>query len=388
MKKLAIVTSHPIQYNAPWFALLAKAGLVIPKVFYTWQESQFGNKYDPGFKRTIKWDVPLLDGYDYCFVKNTAPKPNSNHFKGLINPSLITEIESWKPDAILLFGWNFQSHLNCLRHFKGKITVLFRGDSTLLDETGILNKFLRRIFLKWVFSHIDFALYTGSCNRAYFLAHGLKAEQLKYAPHAVDNSRFSEPDLLYQQQALEMQARLGIQPEDLVLLFAGKLEKKKNPFFLLELMRRHKHPNLKLLIVGNGELEQQLKLGAQYDDRILFAGFQNQQKMPVVYRVGDIFLLPSVGPGETWGLALNEAMASGSAIAATLKVGGSIDLINPGENGDIIDLQDTSTLSGLIQSGLANKSVLKQMGQQSKHKVQEFSYEKIIQGIHELFQVL
>ncbi len=42
---------------------------------------------------------------------------------------------------------------------------------------------------------------------------------------------------------------------------------------------------------------------------MIFLDFQNQQKMPLVYRLCDIFVLPSMGPGETWGLAVNEAMA-------------------------------------------------------------------------------
>ena len=53
---------------------------------------------------------------------------------GIINPTLITEVEQWKPDTILFFGWAFKSHLKCIRYFYGKIPVFFRGDSTLLAE--------------------------------------------------------------------------------------------------------------------------------------------------------------------------------------------------------------------------------------------------------------
>jgi len=50
--------------------------------------------------------------------------------------------------------------------------------------------------------------------------------------------------------------------------------------------------------------------------------------MPILYRVADIFILPSLGPGETWGLALNEALASGTNILASEFCGGAVDLIN------------------------------------------------------------
>src|ERR1700722_3761487 len=100
MKKLAIVTTHPIQYYAPWFKLLAKSKIVLPKVFYTWGQSQQGTNYDPGFGKKVEWDIPLLEGYDHSFVENIAAKPGSHHFNGIVNPGLINEINKWQPDAI------------------------------------------------------------------------------------------------------------------------------------------------------------------------------------------------------------------------------------------------------------------------------------------------
>ena len=62
-KKLAIVTTHPIQYNAPVFSLLHENNIIEIKVFYTWGASVLENKFDPGFQKEIKWDIPLLSGY-------------------------------------------------------------------------------------------------------------------------------------------------------------------------------------------------------------------------------------------------------------------------------------------------------------------------------------
>jgi hypothetical protein len=94
----------------------------------------------------------------------------------------------------LLYGWSFKSHLKCLQHFHKKIPVFFRGDSTLLDEPAgfSLRKTMRRLFLKWVYRHVDTAFYTGTNNKKYFLAHGLKDDELIFAPHAVDITRFAQ----------------------------------------------------------------------------------------------------------------------------------------------------------------------------------------------------
>ena len=286
----------------------------------------------------------------------------------------------------MLFGWSFKSHLKVLRHFKGKKRILFRGDSNLLDEAKgfSVRKIMRRLFLKWIYSHVDIALYVGLNNEKYFLAHGLKPGQLIYAPHAIDNNRFAEPDDIYQADAEVIKRNAGIQKEDLVLLFAGKLEKKKNPQFLIRLLKLTDDKRLKIIFVGTGELMETIQLAAASDERILLMGFKNQQQMPVMYRVADLFVLPSTGPGETWGLALNEAMASGKAVIVSNKTGGAINLVDEGINGLIIDLKNNDKIQQLIQQSLIDKEIVLEMGRQSRLKIQSFTFSHIVNTIEDI----
>ncbi len=383
MNRLAIVTSHPIQYNAPLFKLLTQRGNVKIKVFYTWGKGVMENKFDPGFGKSIQWDIPLLEGYDFSFVQNISPDPGTHHFKGIINPSLHKEIEGWKADAVLVFGWSFQSHLKCIRYFSNKIPVLFRGDSTLLDEKAGIKQSLRRLFLKWIYSHIDFAFYVGENNRNYFLTHGLKSAQMIYAPHAVDNERFAGAANQFEQEAIQIRKKLGIQSGDLVLLFAGKLEAKKNPFFLVDLLSKISDTRLKILFAGSGVLQPALQSAAKKDSRILLIDFQNQRQMPIIYRVGDFFVLPSTGTGETWGLALNEAMASGRAVIASDKTGGAIDLIEDGVNGLVLDLKSITPFIELVHSALNDRQLLADMGRRSLLKIQAFTFDHIANAIED-----
>lgn len=384
MTRLAIITSHPIQYNAPVFAMLAGNKKIAIKVFYTWGQTQEGIKFDPGFGKNIEWDLPLLQGYEYTFVRNISVNPSSGYFKGIINPTLINEIEGWHADAILVFGWSFQSHLRCLRHFHKKIPVLFRGDSTLLDETGIIKTRLRRLFLKWVYRHVDHAFYTGTHNKDYFLKHGLREKQLHFTPHAIDNARFAEPGDLYAEQALAKRSNMGIRESDLVVLFAGKLEPKKNPFLLLGVSSAIRDDQLKILYVGNGILEMAIKQAAAGDSRVLFMDFQNQLQMPVVYRMADLFILPSRGPGETWGLAVNEAMACGLPVIVSDKVGCAPDLVSQNSNGIIFHHDDPGPVIALLERVLQNKNELQAMGRESKKKIADFSFIHIVQSIEQL----
>jgi glycosyltransferase involved in cell wall biosynthesis len=385
MKKLAIVSSHPIQYNDPLFRLLTRRGKVMIKVFYTWSQSEKGKLFDPGFNKEIEWDIPLLEGYSYEFVHNTAKVPGSHHFRGIINPDLQQCIRNWKADAVLVYGWSFQSHLKCLLYFHHKIPVFFRGDSTLLDvsQSASLKKWVKYIFLKWVYQHVDVALYVGSANKAYFKQYGIREAQLIRAPHAIDNQRFSNPHAEYETAAANWKKALGIEESDTVFLFAGKLEKKKNVALLLDAFLQASHPTQWLIIVGNGVLEQELKQRAHNNKRVIFMEFQNQLLMPVVYRLGNVVVLPSAGPGETWGLALNEAMACARPIIASTRCGACLDLVTP-ETGWSFNPFNQTELEKIIQTCHLEKNSLPQKGLASQVFIQNFSLTNIAMAIEGL----
>lgn len=438
-KKLAIITTHPIQYNAPFFKEIAKNGKVGLMVFYTWDKG-VGEKHDPGFGKSVEWDVPLLDGYPYTFVRNVSPNPGSHHYKGIVCPSLITEIEQFQPDAILIYGWNFYAHLKAMRYFKGKVPVWFRGDSTLLDYNfktirdifrknnytsfssqplnfnsfiskavivpclrvwGYIKYTLRRLYLTHIYRSIDKAFYVGANNKAYYLVHGLKEEELVSMPHAVDNEFFSRDAGEMELEALVWRRSLGIGDDEFVVLFAGKFEPKKNPELLVnavieineniqlkdskqqnqEFNKQQISSNLQILIssnsrihlilVGNGILEPKLKEMASGKDYIHFLPFQNQSNMSVVYRLGNVFCLSSIS--ETWGLAVNEAMASGRPVIASDKVGGAVDLISEGINGYIFQSNNRKELQGKI-------ALAREVG--------EFDRKRLVETVKEAFNLV
>ena len=377
MKRLAVVTTHPIQYYAPLFRLLSSRGKIICKVFYTWERQ--ATAYDVDFGRVIEWDIPLLDGYEHEFVSNQGNMRRD--FWGVKNPELVKKIEGWNADAVLVIGWNYYSHLKVLRHFKNKIPVFFRGDSTLLDEKPGLKTYARRIFLRWIYSHVTTAFYVGIHNKAYFLAHGLNNNQLVFTPHAIDNHRFAGRNELYKHAALKWRNELGIKENDIILLFAGKFQAKKNPELLIKAFLLCNDQSLHLVLAGNGAQEGQLKQLSASHQRIHFLPFQNQSHMPVLYNLGDIFCLPSQGPGETWGLAINEAMACGKAVIVSNRCGCAFDLVQDGKNGFIFKYNNIDDLSQKIQYCLNNKEDIEKMGFESLRIIQDWSFESIVTAI-------
>lgn len=384
--RLAIITTHPIQYNAPLFRELSKSGSIELKVFYTWSQSEDNNKFDPDFWCNIHWDIPLMEGYNYEFIPNSATKPGSDHFLGIQNPTLVVSVKKFKPDALLVYGWNFLSHLKLMMYFKGKIPVWFRGDSTLLDNThiGLIRRILRKLILSYVYRFIDKAFYVGSHNRAYFLEYGLKETQLIYAPHAIDNERFSNDDVSCNQIAEYRRLILGIAPSDKVILFVGKIEPKKNPEFLLKAFINSCSPNMHLIMAGDGPLKTKLLSVFEAHKNVHWLGFVNQKEIPVVYRMSDVVILPSIGPGETWGLCLNEAMASGRCIAASTSCGATIELVAERKTGWSFDPHTLSNLEDLFRLWSSmSRSELQALGRLAKEKIKNFQYFSFSQALEE-----
>jgi len=367
--RLAIINTHPIQYYAPVFKLLHQQPNIEVKVFYTYGENS-ANKYDPGFNRNINWDIPLLEGYPYEYVKNAAKQAGTHTFRGIVNPDLIDKINAYKPDAVLIYGWAHQSHLKAIYYFKNKIPVYFRGDSTLLDRKPGIKNFMKYLFLKWVYKHVDHALYTGTNNKAYFKNYGLTESQLTFVPHSIDNDRFT---IEKTENAALLRQKLNIPLQDILILFAGKFESKKDPLLLLNAFLNIDKPNVHLLFVGNGVLEDTLKEKAGNNASIHFMDFQNQSCMPAVYQAADLFCLPSKGPAETWGLVVNEAMACKKAILVSDKVGCAIDLVKSGYNGTVFKAGDINALTDAL-THLTDKKILIEMGEHSSRIIQGWSF--------------
>jgi glycosyltransferase involved in cell wall biosynthesis len=379
MSKLAIITSHPIQYYAPWFRYLAADASLELRVFYLWDFGVTQQK-DKDFQRSIQWDIPLLIGYDYEFVPNVSSRPGTNHFWGLQNPSLIQQVGNYQPDAVLLMNYNYASLYHFLWHWQ-QTPLLFRGDSHHLFPGTGLKEGLRRLWISLIYQRFAGCLYVGQGNHGYFRDHGVPADRLFFSPHAIDNARFLDQAESAAQQAALWKAELGIPENHAVILFAGKLIEKKRPLDLLHAFLQADLPQVSLLFVGSGILESELRTQAANHPQVYFAPFQNQSLMPRTYAIADLVVLPSYGAGETWGLAINEAMCLAKPVLVSNHVGCAADLVRPDHNGLIFPAGDVSALAESLQIAFADRQRLQQWGMASRQMIHHYSYTQTTQGL-------
>lgn len=178
---------------------------------------------------------------------------------------------------------------------------------------------------------------------------------------------------------------LGLNPKGLVVGTVGWLLPIKGPMYLLKAMERvwQSHPEITLVFVGKGELEDKLRTEAfrmGIPEKVAFLGWRDD--IPEIMQVLDIFVLPSLNEGM--GRVLVEAMAAGKPIVAS-KVGGVPDLVIQGQNGLLVQAADVNALADGIESLLANPKRRKEMGEKGKKMAIKYGSDSMVQKIDQLY---
>lgn len=370
--RLAFVVSHPIQYFVPLYRKLARRDDSDVKVFFTWHGGEEPIE-DRGFGQKVAWDIPLTDGYEFERVPNVSSHPGPYNFFGLRNPALFDRVMSWRPDVVHLSGWAWYSHLQLLyalhRH---RVPTLFLGDSHLLDGGRRGPRWwIKAALLRQVYAWPAGFLVAGSANRAYYEAFGVEPARLFASPHSIDVGRFAEPASRFEAEAARWRWELGIAPGQRVLLYAGKFEPKKRPTELMRAVSRLRDSTVVLVLVGSGDLQADINAIAATDPaRFRVLPFANQSRMPVVYRLGDIVVLPSAY-GETWGLAVNEALACGRPVIVSDRVGCAADVIDP-TCGCVFAWNDWLDFEGIVERMIDDPGALANMRAAASHRAWRF----------------
>jgi glycosyltransferase involved in cell wall biosynthesis len=194
-------------------------------------------------------------------------------------------------------------------------------------------------------------------------------------PHVVDVDFFQKQAERLRAQKAELRREWQLDDDATVFLFAGKFVEKKRPLDFVNAiaMANQNGKHIMGLMVGDGPLRQACGDEVKSTNApIRFAGFLNQSKIPAAYAAADVLVLPSDG-GETWGLVVNEAMASGKPCLVSDRVGCGPDLIVAGETGDVFPLGNIAVLASLLGSYAERWNHLTDMGAKAEQMASKFS---------------
>lgn len=374
---LAALVSHPIQYQAPLFRAIDDVDGVDLTVYFC-DDRGVEPTVDPGFGEEIVWDQPLLEGYDHEFLENWPDRTGAD-IVGDVNPEVISALREADHDALWVHG--YASVTNWLALFTAKaigLPVLFRGESTLLDQPPTHLPPVKYAAIRTLRSLVDAYGVIGSRNRDFYRAHGIPEERLFDAPYTVHNAYFQRAREELAPQS-RLRQRIGI-PDRPTVLFVGKLVRRKRPKTLLKAFVSSTDPGEATLVyVGDGEQREDLERWATALERsedVFFAGFQNQTELPTFYEAADVFILPS--ERENWGLVVNEAMNFGLPIVTTEVVGAAADLVDE-SNGVVVPPADSQELARAIRNTL--DSDYRRMGERSLERISGWGIDETVSGL-------
>jgi glycosyltransferase involved in cell wall biosynthesis len=229
------------------------------------------------------------------------------------------------------------------------VKIWLRGETNARSKSSSLGQRFKGPLLRYLLNHADRLLYIGEANRQFYLEQGIEWERLAPAPYCVDNKRFAAEAAAVRSEREHIREEWKVPQDAFCFLFAGKFIPKKRPLDLVEaaqrLQRAFPNRRIHLLWVGTGELGGELRSGcyahfdAEYENDAIaqgdghrpsasFIGFLNQGEISRAYIAADCLVLPS-NAQETWGLVVNEAMASGLPCIVSNACGCVEDLVDP-----------------------------------------------------------
>ena len=387
---LAIYAIHPIMYQTPIFKELEShfidGGGVRTQVLFgddlSLKEMHFkeiNSKYKP--------DVPfLMDGYSYEFLKNYAKDARGGFFSR-INFGIFKKLRKEKYDAILIHG--YESLTAWLTMAAAKLTgtkIIWRGEAVLrgIEGGNSIKQVLKRFVLRKFFNSCDAIMFSCTGNKEYLKFYAVGDNKLFSIPCAVNNEFFQKERDKYIHEVNNIKNELGIDKDNLVILFSARFTSRKRPLDLLNALTKIDSSKITVLFVGDGPERKYMEEFAKENNiNVIFTGFVNQTEISKYYSVSDLdIVISDYDPSPK---AMNEAMNFRLPIIVSSVVGTAYDLVKDGESGFIVKVGDINAMAEKINYLNKNREKLIEMGNKSFEIVQNWSYKEDVDGIIEAF---
>ncbi|MBW4554050.1 MAG: glycosyltransferase family 4 protein [Aphanocapsa sp. GSE-SYN-MK-11-07L] len=313
--RLGVIFTHPTQHHGPlWKKLSEQSGLSL-KVLYLSDENQGGGDRDLG-SRSQAWDVDLLCGYEYEYLKDLSGKVPSQQRKSVISPGLISRITQENFDAIFMQSFvNYSYRLTALLCKLRGIPLIMQNDATIMSD-GRYSRSRRiamSILYPWMLNLADYWLSCGDHNEIHLRHYGVSDEKIVRGCHPVDGERFEQSITQNQDEIRQIHKELSWDADTIIYGFAGKYIERKNPFEFIEAITKahESDPRIRGVMIGGGDLDAEINQRiAALNGEVVNLGFVNQAKIPLYYAAMDVFVVTSwIDPHP---LVVSEAMVSGT----------------------------------------------------------------------------
>jgi glycosyltransferase involved in cell wall biosynthesis len=380
--RIGVLATHPIQYHAPLYRTIGSTPGVDLTVYFAHKPTSV--EQGIGYGVPFAWDVDLTDGYRHVWLYNEADARRTesgaafrDRPRDYDTPEIATYIAHERFDAFMLTGWRTRSDRQAMRACEATGTpMIVRGDSQLRDD-AFPKRMVKRLVYPWLLRRFEACLSVGERSAEYFRYYG--ARRIIAAPHFIDNAAFAARAAAARMRRETVRHRWGINRTAVAVLYAGKLIPRKRPLDIFRAVQGVL--GVHVIVVGDGELKNECRrMATRFSVPSTFTGFLNQTAIPDAYAAADVLVLPS-GRHETWGLVVNEAMASGLPAVVSEAAGCVPDLICEGETGYSFAEGDTADLRRILTYLVDHPDETERMGQAAAARVAAYSPAAAASGV-------
>ena len=284
-------------------------------------------------------------------------------------PRLIGALRQSRPDVVAVNGWGMRdavlAHLWCQIRRIPRIVV---SDSRAMDfSRSALKESIKRIVLRGTGS----AFAAGGPQRRYAITLGVPASQISLGCDVVDNAHF-EPAQRQRQPGGYRLLSVARFAEEKNLLSAGRA-------FMRFVAARPSSEPWSWSIAGYGPLAAEIQaLARSSAGRIRLLGAVDYDKLPAIYAAADLFWQPSLR--ESWGLAVNEAMAAGLPVLVSARCGCQEDLVTD-RTGWTFDPLDEHGMAQMLHRAAEAHAQWPAMGYAAAQRIEDWGLERFSAGL-------
>jgi glycosyltransferase involved in cell wall biosynthesis len=214
--------------------------------------------------------------------------------------------------------------------------------------------------------------------------HDVDADKIEVIRSAVDTARFEKPVDIG-----AFRKEFGMPKEATIIGAAGQLIPRKGHRYLLQAIAdlRHKHPEIRLIVFGEGHLNNQLRAQAASLDLgevVQFAGFR--EDLDDFMGTFDLFVHPALAEGL--GVVTLKAAAAGVPVIG-FDAGGLPEAIKDGETGILVPPENVEKLRDAIATLVVDADLRHQMGAAGRRRMQsEFSIDTMADKHIEFYETV
>lgn len=398
IKIYSLATTYPESKNStrPKFVHeinkeFVKLGANVKTITLHSKDSLTTEKMDSVLIRRFKY-LPQEYEFNYSSIPDEISKSKLGSFKMIIMSLVFTtftftECIKEKPD-VFHAHWSFPcGYIAYLMSsiFKKKFVVTIHGGEIPLLKK---NNFIRKIVINALNKSV-LVCANSTYSRNEFLKMGVREDKiikLNVPPNFVKHT--SDPEIL------ERFRKKLVEPSEKIILFCGRLVERKGVEYLIRAMSELQIQNVRLVIIGGGELSthlQDLTKSLGLENIVTFYGRASDDELGKLHDISDVFVCPSIvdskGNTEYLGLVIPEAMESGLPVIAS-SVGGIVDTIKNNENGILVPPKDPIAIARAIEKILSSKELRQKIIENSRKTVKEFSPSIIATKYYDIFKTI